>query len=282
MTKDNLLSSHRLLDSFWHGFCVITKDDDIIWKNTKDKPILQYPYKANKMGQGCIEIYEMPVKGNDGKVPSDIYIAGCDPVDDDGLEGSLQSTFIMNRLTGRIVAEYTARHDTAEQYYENLRKLLLFYNARCNYENNKKGLFQYFHNMNCSYLLAETPKILRDQGMVQTTSTGNKGYGTPANQYVNRWARDLIKKWLMEDAYGAENKQNVHQLRSRVLIEELIRWNEDGNFDRVSALGMLMILKEQKYKHSISLTQNVDNIFNKWKNHLNKKAIGKSKLFKTS
>jgi len=276
-SQENLLKNDKLLNASWKGFVVISEDDTLIWKNTDDMPITQWPYKAGKMGEGCIEIFEMPVKNVENEVVNNIYIAGCDPVDDDGFEGSLQSSFIMNRLTGRIVAEYTARHERADQYYENLRKLLLFFNAKCNYENNKKGLFQYFHNMNCSYLLSETPKLLRDQGMVRTVSIGNKSYGTPANQYVNRWARDLIKKWLLEPAINKDNNINADTIRSIALIEELIRWTDKGNFDRVSALGMLMILKEEKYKNAVSLETTHQSIFNRWSGRLKKKGIGYKK-----
>jgi hypothetical protein len=175
----------------------------------------------------------------------------------------------MNRLTGRIVAEYTARHATASEYYENLRKLLIFYNAKCNYENAKKGLYQYFFNKNCTYLLSETPKILRDQGMVKTANVGNKAFGTPANESVNRWARDLTKQWLLEDAFDKENTMNVNTIRSRALIEELIRWSKDVNCDRVSAIGMLMILKEQKYKQEATIEKNVETALTKWDKRFN-------------
>jgi len=277
IAQENLLSDEKRLNAAWAGQCVV-KDDNIIWKNTNDSPIRDWPYKASKMGQGCVEIYEMPVRNSNDEVPSGIYIAGCDPVDDDGFTGSLQSTFIMNRLTNRIVAEYTARHETAAQYYENLRKLLVFYNAKCNYENAKKGLYQYFYNMNCIHLLAETPKLLRDQGLVRTSHTGNKSYGTPANQYINRWARDLIKQWLLEDAYDKENSLNVDTIRSQALLEELIRWNDEANFDRVSALGMLMIYREQKYKHTAEIEKPKETVFDKWENRLKGNKHGGNKL----
>lgn len=278
MAQQNLLSNERLLNSSWKGFCVIDENDDIVWKQTNDIPIQDWPHKASKMGEGCIEIYEMPVKDLYDKVPDNVYIAGCDPVDDDGFEGSLQSCFIMNRLTGRIVAEYTGRHETASAYYENVRKLLLFYNARCNYENNKKGLYQYFFNMNCTYLLSETPKILRDQGMVKTIATGNKAYGTPANDSINRWARDLIKEWLLEPAFDKENMLNVDTIRSNALLEELIRWNPEANFDRISALGMVMILRAQRHKIKADLEKENISIFQKWDQQVNKQNRQKSKL----
>ena len=39
---------------------------------------------------------------------------------------------------------------------------------------------------------------------------------------------------------------NLNFIRSRALLQELSQWNIDGNFDRVSALGMLMLLREDR------------------------------------
>jgi|694.fasta_scaffold30859_5 hypothetical protein len=268
--KDQMHSKEDILDSIWTGFCVFDKDKNITWKNTNDQPIREYPFEATEFLQGCVEIFEHPIRNSSNNIPSGIYIAGTDPVDDDDLQGSLQSTFIMNRLTGRIVAEYTARHKTAKEYYENLRRLLIYYNATCNYENAKKGLYQHFVNMNSTYLLAATPKILRDQDMVKTSSYGNKGYGTPASEVVNRWGRDLIKEWLISKSLTDENILNVQSIKSPMLVEELIRWNPDGNFDRVSALGMLMILAQDKFKIEAKIEQNVEDNIERWNNHFSK------------
>ena len=55
--------------------------------------------------------------------------------------GSLGSFFIYKRFNNIesyydiIVAEYTGRPPTAEEYYENCRRLLEYYNARLLYEN---------------------------------------------------------------------------------------------------------------------------------------------------
>ena len=57
--------------------------------------------------------------------------------------------------TDVIVAEYSGRPDTAEEYYENVRKLLVFYNARLLFENERKGIYPYFTNKHCDYLLAD-------------------------------------------------------------------------------------------------------------------------------
>lgn len=177
-----------------------------------------------------------------------------DPYDDDGIIGSLGSTFVMNTLTGRIVAEYTGRPNTAEEYYENVWRLLKYYNAVNNYENNKKGLFSYFDKKNSLYMLCGTPKILADMEIARIQTTGNKSLGTNTNKETNFWGRQLIKTWLVSQAYGKEEGiMNLHTIKSPALLRELIAWNPESNFDRISALGMLMILKEDRTKLRVDM-----------------------------
>ena len=45
---------------------------------------------------------------------------------------------------------------------------------------------------------------------------------------------------------------------SLLYIEECIKWNSDGNFDRVSAAGMLFILREERYKRTEVIKANQD------------------------
>jgi hypothetical protein len=260
----------KKLNKTYKGF-VVPENGKMVWKNTNDKPIREYPHRASKSQQGCIEIFEHPVENDDGVIPDNIYIAGVDPVDDDDIFGSLQSTIIINRLTRRIVAEYTARHETAKEYYENLRRLLIYYNAKANYENAKKGLFQYFENKHSVYLLVPTPKILKDMAIISKNSLkGNKGYGTPAPEAVNNWHRNLSKEWLLEDAFGYEEEgiNNCYTIPSPAILQELLYWNPDGNFDRVAALGMAMILLEEKSKRPISIEKESDSGFKRFDNFL--------------
>lgn len=264
-------SNKKILDSSTKGFLVYNYKGELEWEHTNDKPIRQYPHRITQVNQGCIEIFEHPVRNDNGVIPDGIYIAGCDPVDDDDLQGSLQSTFIINKLTRRIVAEYTARHSTAKEYWENLRRLLIYYNAKCNYENAKKGLYQYFENNNSLYLLADTPRILKEQNIMSKGKlNGNKAVGTPATQQINNWARTLIKQWLMEELFSNPDVMNLFHIQSPALLEELISWNPDGNFDRISALGMAMIILEDRFKINLNLDNKIQTNTDKLNNFLNK------------
>jgi hypothetical protein len=156
------------------------------------------------------------------------------------------------------VAEYTGRPKFANDFYEICRRLLIFYNAKANYENNKKGIFNYFDQKRCLTLLCETPQILRDMEYVKGSSYGNKSLGTNATNPINTWGRRLQRDWLMSKAYVQDEdsdgnqigeKLNMHCTRSIAYVEELIAWNIDINADRVSAMGMLMIYREDRLKY---------------------------------
>lgn len=225
---------------------------------TKGTAIRQFPHKDNKL-DGAVEIFTMPQKISTEsglKIPSGRYIGGLDPVDDDVSEtSSLQSAFILDLWTDTIVAEYTGRPQFAEDYYEQLRRLLLYYNATLLYENNKKGIFAYFSKMNSLHLLSDVPEYLKDRELVKGALIGNKSKGCPATLPINNFARTLIRDWLLKpvtviikEGEGEQEIQvaNLYRLRQRALIQELSQWNSEGNFDRVSALGMLMLLREEK------------------------------------
>jgi len=57
------------------------------------------------------------------------------------------------------------------------------------------------------------------------------------------YSEGLIKEWLNEEY--APGKKNLTRILSEPLIEELIQYNDKGNFDRVRAFQCLMIYRQQ-------------------------------------
>ena len=108
--------------------------------------------------------------------------------------------------------------------------------------------------MHCVHLLTETLEILRDKQLVKETGYGNKACGTNATLPVNQYARARLREWLLSpvDVPSPENDgstvsiSKLYTIRNKALIQELITWNREGNFDRVSAMGMLMLLREDR------------------------------------
>lgn len=242
-------------DDVYTGELELKKDGKVEFKPTSAQPIRHFPHKDNKL-EGAVEIFKMPALDRDGKPFNGRYIASQDPYDDDSAETmSLGSTYVLDLWTDKIVAEYTGRPMFADDYYETSRRLCLFYNARMNYESNKKGLFAYFSKMNCLYLLTDVLEFLKDKDMVKGQLYGNKAKGTIATLPINAYARTLIRNWLLKPVVtvqvidGEEQEVTVPNLmfiKSKALLQELAQWNPDGNFDRVSSLGMLMLLREDK------------------------------------
>lgn len=224
--------------------------------------IREFPLKDNVNRYGELEVFQMPISLSDGQPAQGRYIAGIDSFDDDSsTTNSLGCIIIYDTWTDNIVAEYTGRPKTANEFYELCRRLLMFYRATANYENDKKGLFAYFSNHNCLYLLCETPSILKDMNMVKGNLYGNKALGTNSSTEINAWGRRLQADWLISPAYGTGGEDehgnklptfmNLQRLRSIGYIKELIGWNIDGNFDRISAMGMCMIYREDRAKYNV-------------------------------
>ena len=227
---------------------------EIKFKPTDDVPIRKYGVENST--KGAIEIFEMPQKDSQGKVYTSRYIIGHDPVDNDQAESSsLSSTIVLDLFTDRIVAEYTGRQTYADDNFEIVRLLCLFYNAKCLYESNKKGLYAYFSKLNCTHLLADTPEYLRDKQLVKYSAFGSNAKGVNATAAVNNYANSLIRDWLLKPVNttieeDGESKfiqvPNLYFLRNRALIEELIAFNPEINVDRIRALGMVMLYREEK------------------------------------
>ena len=242
-------------DDVYVGDLVFNKDGQIEYKPTSATPIRDFPHKDNKI-EGAIEMYQLPeIDRNTGKPYNDRYILGADPYDDDESNTmSLGSIFVLDLWTDRIVAEYTGRPPFADDYYEICRKLCLFYNGRLNYEYNKKGLFSHFSTRNSLYLLTDVLEFLKEKQMMKD-GYGNKSKGTNASPAINAYARSRLRSWLlapvpiMQTIDGEEKEVMVPRLftvRNRALLKELINYNSEGNFDRISAMGMLMLLREDR------------------------------------
>lgn len=243
-------------DDVYIGKIIFNKDNKPEFQPTTDTPIRDFPLK-NENTKGAIEIFKLPEKDANGNVFNNRYIAGLDPIDDDSSNDSLHSLmslFVLDLWTDSIVCEYTGRLEFADDQYEIIRKILLFFNARCLYENNKKGIYAYFAKMNSLYLLEETPEFLKEKDMIKTVGIGNKAVGFSANKAVNDYADRCTRNWLMQpvtiisEVDGKEEESTVYKLytvKNRAFLRECSLFNPDINVDRIRAFGALMLSREQ-------------------------------------
>ena len=240
-TNKKIQSMKHIVDLSWDG------NGGVKATEKKSGDITTYHLKKDDKPEGSIVIWEYPI--NDP--PFGLYIGGCDPYDhDESFTNSLGSTFIFKRVRAGeawndvIVAEYTGRPATAEEYYENVRKLLIFYNARLLFENERKGIYPYFTNKHCDYLLADQPdKVISE---IFKDSKVQRRKGCHMTNSIRAYGEGLILEWLMDEY--EEGHPNIERIYSEALLEELIENDGVRNVDRVIALCMVMLYREELYQ----------------------------------
>jgi len=228
------------------GTLSLTMENEVVWQeDLLNKVHVIGTDDVNSLNvDGGIEVYQHPPSM---KVSRNTFIIGVDPIDFDrnevGKNFSLGSMFVMNTLTEQIVAEYTGRPANANDFYENVRRLSMYYNAKVMYENNLKGLYVYFTNKFSEHMLSLKPTILQDTN--EQMKVGNRKYGFTAagnqSSSILKYGRQLIKEWLEKRLSGTDDTRLLYTIRSAGLVRELIDWHADGNYDRVSALIAVMI-----------------------------------------
>lgn len=236
------------------GDLIMQSNGEVSFSPTNELPIRDFPLKDNK-ATGAIEIFEMPQKINDKVVP-ERYIISLDNYENDEAQSmSLGSILVLDLWTDRIVAEYTGRPTFADDLNEICRRMCIFYNAKCLYENNKKSTFAYFSRMNSLHLLADTPEYLRNKQIIKSTSFGNASKGVTGTVPVFNFAYILIKDWLLKPVTMSKEENgeevqytlpNVHFVKNRALLKELALFNPDMNVDRIKSLCQLMLYREEK------------------------------------
>lgn len=237
---------------------------------TGDLPIRDFPTKDNKV-TGCLEIYEMPQQVQ-GKIPNERYILSLDNYENDSAQTmSLGSMFVLDLWTDRIVAEYTGRPQFADDLNELCRKLCIFYNGKVMVENNKKNTFAYFSRMNSLHLMADTPDYLKMKQILKTQGFGNSSKGIPATQSVKNFAFGLISDWLRKPVQITTQEgneliektvTNLHFIKGRALLKELMLFNPMINVDRIMSLCQLMLYREEKmilYQGDFTKSKTPDN-----------------------
>lgn len=242
-------SSPRIFDDVYVG-TLIDVGGRVEFKATSDIPIREYD--EGIQDKGALEIYTMPPSGD---IPNNRYCIGVDPVDNDKAESvSLMSVIVFDLFNDEIAAEYTGRQQLAEDGYEIVRLLSVFYNAQVMYESNRKLMYGYFSKMKCLWRLADCPEWLRARGLVKYSMFGSSIKGVSVNAALISTGIDLINDWLKKttpievmEENGQTHIEEIPQLyhiRNRALLQELVSYAPEKNTDRVSALFQVMFYRE--------------------------------------
>ena len=251
---------YRISEQEKTGTPVILYDDgDGVKHEFTDKlPITNFPLKQTDVKDAPVVIYEFPIENP----PYGLYVAGIDPYRQgkSAYSSSLGSVYIykrMHAISGEkyqdmFVASYCARPDKKETWEEQARYLIKYYNARALCENDEISFIDYMINKGDAHYLERQPQWLKE---IVPNTTVRRDYGIHrSSEKIRDFLHSCLKKYTEEVVHEETNEEGevisqtkgMAKILDPVLLEEMIQYNESGNFDRIIAaelaIGLAMKL----------------------------------------
>lgn len=239
----------RLLQNERTGTPVILFSDEgkIGHEFTDKMPISNFPLKSTDAKDAPVVIYEFPIENP----PYGLYVAGVDPYRQGQAKysTSLGSVYIYKRmhdLTGEkyqdmFVASYCARPDKKETWEEQARLLIKYYNARALCENDDISFIEYMKSKGDAHYLEKQPQWLLE---VIPNTTVKREYGIHRSaQKIIDYLHTCLKRYMEDVIYSEKDVEGnvtkevtgVSKMFDPMLLEEIIQYNDEGNFDRIIA-----------------------------------------------
>ena len=293
----------RLLQNERTGTPVILFSDDgnIKHEFTDKLPISNFPLKNSDEKDAPIVIYEFPMEAP----PYGLYVAGVDPYRQgkSAYSSSLGSVYIykrMHAISGEkyqdmFVASYTARPDKKETWEEQARLLIKYYNARTLCENDEISFIDYMIAKGDAHYLERQPDWLKE---IVPNTTVRRDYGIHRSAdkirsflhgCLKKYTEDVLHVEKDDDGNIISETKGMVKIFDPVLLEEMIQYNEMGNFDRIIAaeLAVALAMKMDPIMGKIGKSGDgrIESMFNtKQKNRLFTESRGmfpkrKNKLF---
>lgn len=225
-------------------------DGEKISHKFSDKlPVAEFPCKQGENKDAPVIIYEFPVENP----PYGLYVAGVDPYRQgkSKYSDSLGAVYIYKRMhkinsekyQNVFVASYVARPEDKDVWENQARLLCKYYNARVLCENDEISFIEYMKAKGDAHLLVKMGEVtwLKE---INPNTTVSREYGIHRSSEKNvNYLHASLKKYLEEVVYKEEDETGsvikeitgVTRVFDPLLLEEIIQFNEDDNFDRIVA-----------------------------------------------
>lgn len=246
----------RLLYNEKTGTSVVLFDDGNGVKHevSQKLPISNFPLKNSDLKDAPVVIYEFPVSDP----PFGLYVAGIDPYRQgkSAYSSSLGSVYIykrMHSISGEdyqdmFVASYCARPDKKEVWEEQARYLIKYYNARALCENDEISFIDYMIAKGDAHYLEKQPDWLKE---IVPNTTVRRDYGIHRSSEkirdflhgsLKKYTEEVINRELDDNGDVKSETKGMAKILDPVLLEEMIQYNESGNFDRIIAAELAIAL----------------------------------------
>ncbi len=239
----------------------------------------QHPFLTKQLGHikdlhGCYAEWGRPVRLN-GKVPEKLYRVWVDPyafkkeAGEISFNDSLGAAYVYERSHNlnngngdRLVASFVGRPPDPDTFNEMVLAMTLRWNAQVQFENDRGDLDGYFKRAGYYNRLEDVPDFDWQRELRGSKGSIRKGITISQGSDRKGDAALLLKKWLYtkksENGYNGKPLYVFHGIYDIGLLKELQKWNFKGNFDRVSALIIGMLDKQEIYHVDITAANTVD------------------------
>ena len=230
--------------------------------NPKLTPVDKYPHKTDEILEGAFTMFENPLRDNFGKVPSNLYyvVADCFAVDTEQATDwtSLGSFYVYKKKNSIfateddiLVAWYHGRPPRVKDFHNKVFLAARYYNAIVQTEIKGGGqeLLNYAKDHNFLEHCGERPTVFNQDKEYKKIS-GRQFFVTIEQNTKPEKIQKLVD-WLLQERHlkieGDKTQYvlNLERIYDRGLLEELIKFNPDGNFDRISCLLVLMTIMQE-------------------------------------
>jgi hypothetical protein len=255
------------------GHLIQGKDGVKLKPDDRLRPVLKFPVQRGDDTTGCVVMYQSPYKEN-GEVPRDLYIIAHDPYAQDGRGQSLGAAYVIKRVNAlsqpddMIVASYIGRPDTQDEYNNTLFLLAKYYNARIGFENDRGEVIPFAKRHKLMQHLLPEVEIFDKTDNVRIRKLG-RSYGMSMGSKERKGQAEIyLRDWLKTPRgrnESGEVRLNLHQIYDIALIDELVKYNRRGNFDRVSALMVGMFHLKDLHTREVQVVeeQSADTFFDR-------------------
>jgi hypothetical protein len=233
------------------------------------RPIDRFPHDTKSDLKSAWEFYEHPPAGI---IPRNLFKIVYDPIRDEGGGTSLAAIYVyksnntLDNNGNELVAWWVGRYDMPEEIHLNCVLAAKYFNAEVMFENNIIDFKNYCMRTGNYHILALTPKQIIEKAIKDPTLKYD--VGVPMTNPLKQYALRLAQQWLLEEKKkyveeledGTKREivvRNLNTIKDDLLLEELIQYNDKGNFDRVSAFLLLMLWLEQDKEMVIKESEDI-------------------------
>lgn len=260
-----------------------TEEGKVVFKlNPKLDPVNRYPHKTDAVLEGAFQMLEAPLKDLHDKVPNNLYyiVADCFAVDtEQATDWNSLGVFYVYKRTNNLfpteddilVGWYAGRPARVQDFHKKVFLAARLYNAIVQTEIKGGGqeLLNYAKNNGFLEYCGERPTVFNQDKEFKKVS-GRQFFVRIEDNTKPERIQKLVD-WLLKerslkiDGDKTQYVLNLEKVYDRALLEELIKYNPNGNFDRISCLLVLMTIQQEAELQEIEqqTNKNRDHIFNR-------------------